>query len=660
MKRKLLKILTIIISIFSFLPILTFAQNNCLNFTGGVGEFEIIDKNQAKKVPLKNYLAKPAGWSLSITEGISFKPEIDRKNYFNNGFSRGSFKVKIDKPANINTSIAGSLTNVLYADYPYVSTETKDYYPKAGDRIEAKIKFKGDGNNQNLSLRILITASTTNNSNLILVDNRINNLLNNDWNEIIVTSSLPTNYGNLLSITSKLEFRFPISSATSKGTIWLDDYSFYAYRNNNCLTIPPRRSSVLKIIEVNHYFPCQTCERNKDFIKLYIDNDGWWGDEDYISLIIQYLNPNFKRMPYFLSTVMRRGNLVNNKYCRSTHNSVINQHFDRICSSNAIPNRLHPNADYPDMIEIGTLNRHTYWTWDNRDLRIVLKPKAAEIISKNFLDMYRNLYADSQLKPFMLAYDLLEVDGYLNPIIARQINQPIFLNAFKKGLLPYIEYIGNLGYGIYSNSSETNTGDNWYTQIKFTNGYLNEEFIRAGNYRYPLHLHKQIKSLIENKTYDAILTFGRYTNCNSFDKWVNFIVSLFYLTNQSNIYYALTPDSYSVPQCYPSLFYLPLGSPLEVNRVEEIVVASTTNFNNGALYKRNYTNGVVLVNISTNTIFQYRLSNNSEPINFSIYEDQFGNIYDVSQNATTINLPPLTGLILYSPSQNLQNLDLLQ
>lgn len=644
------------IFIFS-LPIFVFAQNNnCLNFTGGVGEFEIIDKREARKVPLGNHISIPAGWSLSRNEGILFKTEIDRKNYVNNNISKGSLKININKPQNIYTNWAGTLSINLYTDYPYVSNETKNYYPKIGDTIEGRLKVKLNPNYNNFYLRIIFTASTTNTSSIKILDRTFYNF-SEEWQEIIVTSSMPTNIGNLLRLTNRIELGFNHNNQPANIEIWLDDFRLFAYRNNNCLTIPEKPYSSLKMFEINHYYPCDNCSRNYDFIKLYLQNDAWWGIEDYPRLIAQYLNPNFKSLPYFLATVMRRGNNVNNKYCRSTHDSVINQYFDRLCIANINTSikRIHPNALYPDLIERSlSLNNHTSWTWDQRDLRIDLNNKSGELISKNFLKYYKKFYGDSFFQPYSFAYDLLEVDGYRDPVYTRQVTQPLFLKIFKHSMSPYIKYIGNLGYYIYANPDEINSGKNWYTQFKFTNGYFNEKFIAANDIQ-PSVWHKQFKSLIENKGYDIIMSVSWYNQCNNNDSWLNFIVSAFYLVNQQNAYFALAPGtSYSTPQCYPESLYLSIGEPLPIENINQLVLASTSNFTNGGLYKRNYTNGLVLLNTSPSNSYSYQLSNNSEPINFLLYRDQFGRIYDVSQNATTINLGPLTGLILYSSGQNLE------
>ncbi|GIW65827.1 MAG: hypothetical protein KatS3mg094_346 [Candidatus Parcubacteria bacterium] len=637
-----------------------FAQNNnqCLNFTGGIGEFEIIDNNEAKKFYLDTLIGKPAGWHLSKTNGVYVKLDIDRNNYYNNNFSRGSLRAKINKRANQNFNTAFRLLNSLYTDYPYISNETKNYYPKTGDVIEIKFMIKTDNPN-NIKVNLIVNASTTN--SILNIINRDFNL-NNDWQLIIATATLPTT-NSILRIDNYIYIRFNSTTQPYLGNIWLDDFRFYAYRNNNCLTIPSKPISSLKFAEINQYCSYNNCNRyNIDFIKLYLEADAWWGEEDNISLIVKYLNNNFKRVTYFLSTILLRG--VHNfdydpLYCRSWSDGNILEYIDRICIAtsssdlNNIIKRIHPTSLYPELIE-NTNNQNNAWPYHLRHLRIKLFSQSADIISKTFLRYYKLSQGDSLLRTDFLGFDLFEVAGYSNPILARQIYQPIFLNILKKSLASYINYFGNLGYHIYANADEPNSEGNWYTQIKFTNGYLNEKLSLNFN-NNPQSIHKQFKTLIENKVYDIIISITKINfnqNCNNNDKLTNYIVSSFYLTNNKNNYYSISDESsYNTPQCYPQSLYLPLGNPLPVNSIDELVIASTSNFNNGALYKRNYENGLVLVNTSINSTFTYILSNNSEPpgYNFDIYNDQYGRRYDVSQRPIEIIISTTTGLILYSP-----------
>ncbi len=129
-----------------------------------------------------------------------------------------------------------------------------------------------------------------------------------------------------------------------------------------------------------------------------------------------------------------------------------------------------------------------------------------------------------------------------------------------------------------------------------------------------------------------------------------FMISSFYLVNNPNTYFALRPispitgtkGSYEKPQCFDSSLYLPLGQPLKVNTIEEMIVTSTPNFVDGALYLRRYERGLVLLNSSNNRTFQYQLRAGGP---FNKYLDHLGNLYSTS---TIINLGPQSGLILYT------------
>jgi hypothetical protein len=127
------------------------------------------------------------------------------------------------------------------------------------------------------------------------------------------------------------------------------------------------------------------------------------------------------------------------------------------------------------------------------------------------------------------------------------------------------------------------------------------------------------------------------------------MISSFYLINNPNTYFALTPlpdlipKRYALPQCYEPSMYLPLGNPKTVSGIEELVVTSTLNYSKGALYKREYDNGLILLNSSNDLIFSYYLSTTTFP-DISSFIDQYGNIYNLP---TLIEIPTTTGLILY-------------
>lgn len=130
-----------------------------------------------------------------------------------------------------------------------------------------------------------------------------------------------------------------------------------------------------------------------------------------------------------------------------------------------------------------------------------------------------------------------------------------------------------------------------------------------------------------------------------------------YVINNPNIYFHVYPVYFEnssdnqLDPCYTDLMYLPLGNFRNtITNILEIIRATTTD--GGYLLVREYERGKVIFNTSHINTLNYTLSSSTEQYS-GIYFDQNGNYYDLSQKSFNIQIPPLNGVILSIPSNNM-------
>lgn len=659
--------------ILGLLPFtLVYAQNhNCINYTGGIGELETIFPDGSRFFYEKSKELAAGLFDYNLTHpGLKINLEIDKRIKVS-GF--GSQKISIvKKQGETITSTPYFLTRIPGANsLQEINKSSKDFYPQIGDKIKASLKLKTSPEITNLRYKIKITAryyNDINNFQHFLLASFVTSTALPNWTDINFSIVIPSfeSYQNIDTIFYQIEFDFPSSTASSAGDFWFDKMDFFVERDGSCIEWPSPLSTSLKIFEVYSY------EYPRDFINNYRNNSAHLSSY-YTDLIIKNYDPNYKYFFYINLTPLTKYFYSNRKGWRGISGGEFNQYIDNIkivtstgyCYEEMLP--LHPNARYPEFLKLNKdiPNRYKlHGCLEENYVGAVTNYSHSQLIDKylKYLVSFDSYFINPNLK-----YDAIFLDNFM-PSKTEISKQTLDTLSIQKSFLELaslvhqkigglFKYFGNWGYVPYISENQIFDIRNFYLLKDMYNGYLDEGWLWSPYDLQnnlppdPRRTHLIFKTVIENKKYDYILLIGAFIdgNCSSTHPLASYMISSFYLINNDNVYFSLRPisltegtkKSYQKPQCYDSSMYLPLGKPLEVKTIEEMIVTSTPNFVEGALYLRKYQKGLVLLNSSNSKTFKYQLTTYSP---FNKYFDQLGNSYLVP---TVINLKPQSGLILY-------------
>ncbi|MCS7200825.1 MAG: hypothetical protein NZ822_01600 [Patescibacteria group bacterium] len=655
---------------------IAFAQGRCINYTGGIGEFETIlpDISRFYHQNLEELSAGIIPFNLQ-NPSLKVNLEIDR-TIKASGYA--SQKISIFKKP-LKTISHNEIPYFVYPlrsySSPDISSSTKDFYPKIGDRIRSSIKIKTSPDITNIRYQLRITAHYHKEG---IPTDRYHTTLAFfitsspivEWTEIELTTTIPPspdpNYQNLDTIFYRLDIFFPSSTPSSTINIWLDDLNIFVERSGQCILWPQPKKSSLKNFEVySLLYP-------RDPIYNYLNNSAHLGSS-YIDLIIKHHDPNYKYFFYINLTPLTKYFYAAKKGWTRRSPGEFNGFIDSFkkvtntgdCYENMFPVR--PNARYPEWLKINKDNPNLYKLHGCIEEAYAgtmvnyYNPKVAETYFK-YLAIFDYYFPNPTLK-----YDAIFFDNLMDskPEISRQTPTELsikltfleFSHMLYRKIGGLFKYFGNWGYVPYIDQHKIFDLRNFYLVKDMTDGYLDEGWLwspysLSQNLNPdPIRTHQIFKTAIENQHYDYIMLIGAFIegNCTSTSQQTIYMISSFYLVNNDNIYFALRPFSpiegirgtYAKPQCYDDSMYLPLGKPIRVNSISEIIVSSTPNFVNGALYRRKYENGLVLFNSSNNLSFQFQLPSESV---FNRYRDHLNRVYNPP---TIINIPPQSGLILY-------------
>ncbi|GIW66776.1 MAG: hypothetical protein KatS3mg095_0674 [Candidatus Parcubacteria bacterium] len=654
-----------------FIPLIFSFAQNCINYTGGIGELETIFPDASRF-----FYEQPRELAIGLSDyntlnsNLKINFNIDKKIKVS-GF--GSQKITIEKK---NLSI---ITNTPYfqmsipgANSSEINNSSRSFYPKIGDQILASFNIKTSPKIDNIKYQIRIIG------HFFREENPSDNIYAtiaafstttplNEWTTINFSAIINPpniNYQNLNTIFYRIDLSFPSSTASSSGSFWLDKIDFFVKRNNNCLSWPNRSYSSLKMIEV-YGIPYI-----RDFINNYRYNVGHLSSH-YTDLIIKNYDNNYKHFFYINLTPLTKNFDPNKKgwtllsggeFTRYIDNlKIVDPHGD--CSNLKL--FVKPNARYPELLKIEKNIPNQYVVHgcvDNAYLGKITNYNDPRIIDKFFeyLPLFDSYFINPNLKYDAIFFDNLstannEISKQTPDTMSVKENFLELVNLINKKIGGLFKYFGNWGYLPYINKTNIFDRTNYYLIKDLVNGYLDEGWLLSP-YQNDLSFHDPIKTqlifktVIENQNYDYIILIGAFpeNNCTSTNQKTSYMISSFYLVNNSNVYFALRPispvegskGSYAKPQCYDNSIFLPIGNPLPVQNIEEMIVTSTNNFSDGALYLRKYEKGLILLNSSNNQTFGYQLKGP-----FRNYLDQLGRVYNTP---TIINVPPQSGLILYS------------
>jgi hypothetical protein len=649
-----------------------FAQinNDCINYTGGIGDFEHYEPSMMSSFMTKNenYIRRTAGWYFRNppNKNYELKFYLDNKEKYSGNASQF---IKAIIPPNSTDTQPFFQYSIRYYN---LSTETINYYPNGGDVIYGNFKVKFYNiNNLRFRFRILYWSGTG--SELTIYQFSTTSNFSNIWQTINFSATMPQ-----INSSSTLTFRFNFetisSTVTTTYNIWLDDFNLYVLRNNECIKWPQKtNTSSLKIFDVYAYpYP-------EDFIHFYLKNDMHLGSHYRIALPIKYKFRDFKYLPYIsLRTLhkyrydFRYNNSTSSKWKPRFFGGEFNSYLDFFNDFNistintSTVMKLFPQSRYPEYILLDNSTSNMHKKGFEENYSYVLTHSHFESFSidhhiKSLIKLEKKLHNNSYLSSDIVFFDNYNRSTGMH--VSR--NYPIFeqavlaYNYFVKNIYNKIgllyKHIGNLGYNPFMDEAYQDMRKNYISIKDKVFGYLDEGFLlfpreslRPANY---LEMHRVYKTAIENKDKDYILIIGAYRHpyCDNINyNTTTFMIGSFYLINNPNVYFALRPvgelSGYNAPQCYPSLFYINIGNPVNVNSIEELVISTSTNAD-GILYKRDYTKGLVYVNTSPSQIFNINIS--SSTVNFTScrISDREERL-NLNQNVT-LSIQPLSSKILY-------------
>ena len=651
-------------------------EANCINYAGLIGGFETDFDNKGIAHGFATYFHNKDYKNLKI----NFYLDKDNK-------TQGNFSQKIEV---IRDNIISDLNDFAFymrndIILPLLSTSSyvspyRNYYPTSGDRINISFKFKSE----NVSnIEYLIELRQVNNVNSLTRDQILRrtsstypNFVEFNFSTTVISNIREEGIYPLFLYVRILNPSIP---TTSRATFWIDDLKVYFYRNNECLKIPQRRISSLKFAEVFSFSPL-----SKDWIYL-LDNIDLWDSPSFISLslLIKYHNNNFKiftydypnKILYRVKPTSTHPHLMQFKH-RIMHIinlDPINKIYDvnAFTATSADYPPLTPNSPYPDYFLTTSSNRFLgqrgYSGKYNQASAIF------NLSNKDVIDFFKKYiykkFKELNFKPF----DGVRMDT-TNVILNRSGGGPnyqipedslrrlyllyVLYNQYQKSLYPTNKYLSsNFGYNTYFDRITHYLGFD-----KFLGGYMSEGYLINRNLtlKNPTDTHSEIKSFIDNfknrKMYNVLMMYTNNSWCTDISPTTTYLVSAMYISNTENNYFSFETGQNDIipggeqivgssgPLCRTDMMYLPLGNPEEINRADDMVIATTSD--GGRLYRRRYERGLVLLNSSNNTSFSYTLSNNTEP--FIRYKDHLGRIYDFSTISLSINIPPRRGLILYN------------
>ncbi|GIW66916.1 MAG: hypothetical protein KatS3mg095_0814 [Candidatus Parcubacteria bacterium] len=678
---------------FFLLPFISLADNSCINYLAVIGDME------------HELNSKLLGSSISV-----YKSDNLKINYFfdytNKTNGNASFKIIIDRNGVLSTN--SNNLQILYFSFdkrlilPILEANSlisayRDYYPRSGDKLKISFDFKTNTLSSNLiyTIKGSMRDLMNNSFEFSIINNTSNAILN--WTNFNYSTTVINNinYEGINPFYLVVYAKFPNINTSSQAIFWLDNIKISVERFNSstnnyeCVKLPPKNyNSSLKFVEVF----TSALPYTYDWINYYVNFDMY--DEVAINTIVNplrvyYYDNNFKITDYLLPTELefRELEVDSFRFKRTENlgginfddiNQIINNFPTTTWWSNNRKFKFMPNIGYPEFYLISKISSDTdkiltsyYRILNNlREVHKTISAKSFEYVdfynkytfsnyakNKNNKNYYWAIRLDSPntnisgSSPVNHGYD-----GSLST--ARYFT---LINTYK-GIAEKLKFTGkkifaNFGYRAYFDESYRYFGFD-----KFLDGFMNEGFLINRNltFKSPQQSHYEIQSVVENfkNKYSILMSYTNKSWCTSSNPITNYLVSSFYLVNNPGVYISFEMPLSDLNQigisevdsrsfiCQVSSLYLPLGNPEQIENINQMIIASTSNFINGALYRRRYERGLVLLNTSTNTIFIYRLSSTSEP--FFVYKDQLGNIYDFSNNYFDLQVLPQQGVILYN------------
>ncbi|GIW65623.1 MAG: hypothetical protein KatS3mg094_142 [Candidatus Parcubacteria bacterium] len=687
-------IYSILTPIFLLLPYISIYANNCINYLAGIGDLEF-----------KDNLGNILNLSTSLYNSNNLKINYD-VDYTNKTNGIGSLKITIERNGILDTTTNRDLRIFSFRFYRRsvlptleangIISEFRNYYPKSGDRLKISFDLKTNNFSNNLFFRI----------RSIMKDNRDNNEFSSNilststsivnWTNFVFSTTVIDNiaYEGIYPFYFEIYAKFPDSNTSSQAIFWIDNIKVEVERFNSqtnswqCLTLPQRNNfSSLKFLEVFH----SALPYTHDWINYYTNFEMIDSGLKEVGLKVFYHNKNFKLIDYLYPAQIKFRESEVGSF-RFKRNDIEVSSLINLDDTNQIINdisttswwngermfKLTPNSGYPEIYLLSNFNSDTlkvvtsYYRvlngfYENNKVVSMKNYKYAEFYNKYIFKHYikeknNNYFWGFRLDSPNINYS--ESNSYRHAYNNSFQEAKYFsiINIYKE-IVEKLKFTGkkvftNFGYRAYFTSSSIHIGID-----KFLDGFMNEGFLINRNliFKSPTQTHYEIQSVIENfnNKYSLLMSYTNRSWCTTTNSITNYLISSFYLVNNNGVYISFEMPLNDIQPgssinissnelfCQIPALYLDLGNPEEVNNINQIIVASSSNFNQGALYRRRYKKGLVLLNTSDNLNFNYILSSTTEP--FIIYKDQLGNIYDFLNETIDLLIPPRNGIILYYP-----------
>lgn len=599
------------------LPMIISSFAESLNYTAGYGEMEMYENYYFNHKPVPRDTLWP---EILVAAGISFSANDTIKPYlktfidFNNKISgAGSQFVYLKR------TVSDTKDRTITLSFAYIDTTTNKTFGigtnfPTGDSLLILISLKTDSvQNVICRLRILInstyTTISTFNSNI-------------DWITIPVKIYLADTIWRvrpILEITAN-------KNGNNLIKLWVDNLRMYAINpNGSYKTLPVLPMANFKLVSFRSEAP--------DWITAIAKHDLFRGDKlaffrfglvkpeaelfHYVmtsAAYIRYTVTHGGQDTIWRITYLGGGDFYPHSYIKDSLNwGFIRDSLGRVVS------HLWPFNDT-------SFSREDYVRYgsDGEYVR--------NIFYKNLRWLYDSVY--TIYKPTGYYFD-----NFLHPISMVPDGSPDYetntirkqkhyeFTQMLKNRLPEIPFFAGLSADLFD--SYKNYVD-YIMRCSFT---VSCEF-GAGKWVSPKTTYDWIKIITQNPQKKYVLLAGVVN-----DQQILYTAAAFYMVNGENVYVLMHDTSggkYCHYSCtiYPTYYYLPIGHPTNSYQV----VAMQDSSKGFVFLKRNYSNGVVLLNLDTLNAYQYVLERS--------YFDHNNTYYD---SGAVITINPRSGFIFIGP-----------
>jgi hypothetical protein len=574
------------------------AQNPYINYTSGSGECET-DFDRDGVVDLWNDTTTNEASAV----GLQARYSIDRSTY-----SSGTGSQKLE----ISGNCTASPRYVIALRCEWIPA-TGGNYPAPGETVHVSLDVRTSAVLQNVQYSVLAYMDRVDGGAYPQMLNWSNNPRPN-WTSITGSFVMPETTDGRFRIV----FYARVLPGPTSGTLWLDNVIVHTDKR-----LQPREGT-LKVARVTSV--------GTDWVDTAANYDLLVTNAPYLGRF-KAQKPSIKTYYYTLgweaAMFLTSDNVwVGNEIVGSAGDFMPYQYAD---------------TNYPEWFLINYFDRRLSIPSGSNTRIYALdfgNPAMRSVVFRNMGNFFQDIYGtNSVMVPDGLYFDRL--NNALGMQTPRYPTREERLAKLLEYMADFHNQVGSQGLKAIANGyvKQWNAGEFAPIQANnWLNGFLIEGFlinIYQNTPRTPKAMSDHLKSMMMYRDRTTIAMTRIFTY---YPHYLKFVIAGFYLVNHPNFYCFVTSensrqrpvvgDSLLIPQ-----LNLPLGTP---TTVEYVRLAGVDN--RGALYKRDYTQGVALLNTSDVTAYSYTPTRE--------LRDYDGNVY---QAGVPIELAPRTGLALYVP-----------